>query len=71
MLAILSRIVTASCALMYVCCCEQERDGFDGYMDDDLLTEEQVERLEERLEAAQSEQKNLFLIIFQVTPLTR
>ena len=71
MLAILSRIVTASCALMYVCWCEQERDGFDGYMDDDLLTEEQVERLEERLEAAQSEQKNLFLIIFQVIPLTR
>ena len=35
-------------------------------MDDDVLTEEQIERLEERLEAAQSEQKNLFLIIFQV-----
>ena len=29
-------------------------------------TEEQVERLEERLEAAQADQKNLFLIIFQV-----
>ena len=29
-------------------------------------TEEQVEKLEERLEAAQADQKNLFLIIFQV-----
>ena len=32
-------------------------------------TEEQVERLEEKLEAAQADQKNLFLIIFQVTVL--
>ena len=29
-------------------------------------TEEHVERLEEKLEAAQADQKNLFLIIFQV-----
>ena len=29
-------------------------------------TEEQVEKLEEKLEAAQGDQKNLFLIIFQV-----
>lgn len=29
-------------------------------------TEEMVERMEERLEAAQADQKNLFLIIFQV-----
>ena len=28
-------------------------------------TEEQVEKLEEKLEAAQADQKNLFLIIFQ------
>ena len=28
-------------------------------------TEEHVEKLEERLEAAQADQKNLFLIIFQ------
>ncbi len=38
-------------------------------------TEEQVEKLEEKLEAAQGDQKNLFLIIFQVimnppTPLS-
>merc|ERR550519_861209 len=31
----------------------------------DRPTEEQVEKLEERLEAAQADQKNLFLIIFQ------
>lgn len=30
------------------------------------LTEEQVEKLEEKLEAVQADQKNLFLIIFQV-----
>ena len=29
-------------------------------------TEEHVERLEEKLEAAEADQKNLFLIIFQV-----
>ena len=29
-------------------------------------SEEQVEKLEEKLEAAQADQKNLFLIIFQV-----
>lgn len=29
-------------------------------------TEEMVDRMEERLEAAQADQKNLFLIIFQV-----
>uniref|UniRef100_UPI00358EA7C0 nuclear cap-binding protein subunit 1 isoform X1 n=2 Tax=Myxine glutinosa TaxID=7769 RepID=UPI00358EA7C0 len=34
-------------------------------MDEPGLVEEQVDRLQERLEAAQSEQKNLFLVIFQ------
>ena len=29
-------------------------------------TEEEIERMEEKLEAAQADQKNLFLIIFQV-----
>lgn len=33
---------------------------------DDKPTEEMVERMEERLETAQGDQKNLFLIIFQV-----
>lgn len=39
-------------------------DGLD--IDDDVPTEETIENCEERLEAAQSDQKNLFLIIFQV-----
>ena len=30
-------------------------------------TEEMVDRMEEKLEAAQADQKNLFLIIFQVS----
>lgn len=34
-------------------------------------TEEMVDRMEERLEAAQADQKNLFLIIFQVIRSTR
>ena len=32
----------------------------------DKPSEDQVEKLEEKLEAAQADQKNLFLIIFQV-----
>lgn len=39
-------------------------DGLD--IDDDVPTEEDIEALEEKLENAQSDQKNLFLIIFQV-----
>jgi len=34
--------------------------------EDDIPTEQDIEDLEEKLENAQSEQKNLFLIIFQV-----
>jgi nuclear cap-binding protein subunit 1 len=34
--------------------------------DKERPSEEMVERMEERLEAAQADQKNLFLIIFQV-----
>ena len=34
--------------------------------DEEVPTEEQIERMEEKLESAQSEQKNLFLIIFQL-----
>ena len=46
----------------------QLRDGFDVDLEEeDLPTEEMIERMEERLETAQSEQKNLFLIIFQVS----
>ena len=32
----------------------------------DGALEEQIERLQEKVESAQSEQKNLFLVIFQV-----
>ena len=45
----------------------QRRDGLELDEEDfDAPSEEMIERMEERLEAAQSEQKNLFLIIFQV-----
>ena len=39
---------------------EDERD-----LDANLPTDEEMDRLEERLESTQSEQKNLFLIVFQ------
>jgi hypothetical protein len=45
----------------------QLRDGFeDDIRDEDIPSDEMIERMDERLEGAQSEQKNLFLIIFQV-----
>ena len=34
--------------------------------EENIPTEEMIERMEEKLEEAQSEQKNLFLIVFQV-----
>lgn len=34
---------------------------------EEKVTEEMVERMEEKLESAQGDQKNLFLIIFQVS----
>ncbi|BES94532.1 Nuclear cap Hypothetical protein protein subunit 1, 80kDa [Nesidiocoris tenuis] len=42
-----------------------ESDDSMGGRRDDKPTEEMVERMEERLETAQGDQKNLFLIIFQ------
>lgn len=36
---------------------------------EEKVTEEMVERMEEKLESAQGDQKNLFLIIFQVSPV--
>lgn len=36
--------------------------------DEEGQLEEQIERLQEKVESAQSEQKNLFLVIFQVKP---
>ncbi|XP_060600406.1 nuclear cap-binding protein subunit 1-like isoform X1 [Ruditapes philippinarum] len=40
-------------------------DGLDYEEDDEIPTEEMVERMEERLELVQNQQKRLFLIIFQ------
>ena len=41
-------------------------DGLDYDDDDEVPTEEMVERMEERLDLVQNQQKRLFLIIFQV-----
>ena len=38
--------------------------------DEEVPTDEIIERMEERLEAAQNQQKRLFLIIFQVEDWT-
>lgn len=50
---------------------EQRDSGDDEDMDknsedEEGQLEEQIERLQEKVESAQSEQKNLFLVIFQV-----
>lgn len=53
-------------------CVREKRDsGEDEDMDknsedEEGQLEEQIERLQEKVESAQSEQKNLFLVIFQV-----
>ena len=49
---------------------DEKRNGSSRHMRDksgDKPSEEQVEKLEEKLEAVQADQKNLFLIIFQVS----
>lgn len=46
---------------------EGRAGGGGGVNKTDKPTEEMVERMEEKLEAAQADQKNLFLIIFQVS----
>lgn len=43
----------------------KEADGMEIFSDEEVPTEEMIERMEERLETATSQQKNLFLIIFQ------
>ncbi|RWS16426.1 nuclear cap-binding protein subunit 1-like protein [Dinothrombium tinctorium] len=43
----------------------KSEDGKEAGADGDIPMEEMVEKLEEKLESAQSDQKNLFLIIFQ------
>lgn len=54
-----------------LCPCCQRDSGDDEDMDkasedEEGQLEEQIERLQEKVESAQSEQKNLFLVIFQV-----
>lgn len=44
---------------------QQIESGDTSIEETDAPTEEMIERMEERLESAQSDQKNLFLIIFQ------
>lgn len=56
---------------MFVFVCHQRDSGDDEDMDkasedEEGQLEEQIERLQEKVESAQSEQKNLFLVIFQV-----
>lgn len=56
---------------MFVCVHQQRDSGDDEDMDknsedEEGQLEEQIERLQEKVESAQSEQKNLFLVIFQV-----
>lgn len=60
-------------ALLFVVVLEpQKKDSGDdedmekNSEDEDGQLEEQIERLQEKVESAQSEQKNLFLVIFQV-----
>lgn len=46
---------------------QRDSDDDDRSSDrEDGPLEEQIERLQEKVESAQSEQKNLFLVIFQV-----
>ena len=45
---------------------KDKRSGRKNGNGSEKPTEEHVEKLEEKLEAAQADQKNLFLIIFQV-----
>ena len=47
---------------------KDKRSGRKNGNGNEKPTEEHVEKLEEKLEAAQADQKNLFLIIFQVSP---
>ncbi|TRY91112.1 hypothetical protein DNTS_020405 [Danionella cerebrum] len=44
---------------------EEEDDADKNSEDEDMQLEEQIDKLTERVEAAQSQQKNLFLVIFQ------
>ena len=45
---------------------KQEADGMEIFNSEEVPSEDQIERMEERLEMATKQQKTLFLIIFQV-----
>lgn len=49
-----------------LCLLQRSDDDDRGSDRKDGALEEQIERLQEKVESAQSEQKNLFLVIFQV-----
>lgn len=54
---------------MFIACQRDSGDDEDmdkASEDEEGQLEEQIERLQEKVESAQSEQKNLFLVIFQV-----
>lgn len=55
--------------LLFLCLLKRSDDDDRSSDRKDGALEEQIERLQEKVESAQSEQKNLFLVIFQVTRL--
>lgn len=59
---------------MFIACQRDSGDDEDmdkASEDEEGQLEEQIERLQEKVESAQSEQKNLFLVIFQVPSASR
>lgn len=59
---------------MFIACQRDSGDDEDmdkASEDEEGQLEEQIERLQEKVESAQSEQKNLFLVIFQVPRASR
>lgn len=53
--------------LLFLCLLQRSDDDDRSSDRKDGALEEQIERLQEKVESAQSEQKNLFLVIFQVS----
>lgn len=59
-------IEAALCADIFQRDSGDDEDMDKASEDEEGQLEEQIERLQEKVESAQSEQKNLFLVIFQV-----
>lgn len=63
-------IVKCTCQILKFCFsiffATWQADDLDPDKDDETPNAEMIERMVEKLEAAQSQQKNLFLILFQV-----